>query len=59
MAHAAETKKRNIWPQTRINRHPAYRPLPTGEGALDLSFNWVNDTATRQGVIELSSKQGK
>ena len=40
--------KRNIWPQTRTNRHPAYRILPTGEGVLDLSFNWVNNTATRQ-----------
>lgn len=33
--------------------------LPTGEGAIDLSFNWVDDTATRQGVLELSSKQSK
>ena len=38
MDHAAETKGM-IWPQTRTNRHPAYRTLPTGEGELDLSFN--------------------
>ena len=39
--------ERNIWPQTRASRDPAYRTLPTGGGVLDLSFNWVNNTATR------------